>query len=225
MRVLTHVIDSTGKESNNGGRIIRQEEAQYPNGAYYATQEKAWMSENLMMMWIEKSLAPYVAQAPDGVIPLLFLDSFGVHKMGSVNRAISDLGVEVIIIPPGCTGVTQPVDIGYNKPFKGLVRNKYEEWMIHESEDLTKPPRRVDIARWIVDAESEMKKSTLVNAWMRHDLEYFPSASRVVDVPPVVQVEMDEDVTNFISDIEAASDMEVASDKAASDDDYARVAV
>lgn len=85
------------------------------------------MSESLMMMWIEKSLAPYVAQAPDGIIPLLFLDSYSVHKMGSVNRVISDLGVEVVIIPPGCTGVTQPVDIGYNKPFKGLVQDRYKE--------------------------------------------------------------------------------------------------
>ena len=165
------------------------------------------MSENLMMMWIEKSLAPYVAQAPDGVIPLLFLDSFGVHKMGSVNRAISDLGVEVIIIPPGCTGVTQPVDIGYNKPFKGLVRDRYEEWMVKESEDLTKPPRRMDIARWVVDAEKEMKKSTLVNAWMRHDLEYFPRVSSdVLPVPPVVDVVVGDDATHFISDMDGASD-------------------
>ena len=80
--------------------------------------------------------------------------------------------------------------------------------MVEDSEDLTKPPRRVDIARWIVAAERNMKKSTLgVNAWMRHDLEYFPSASPVVDVPLVVNVPMGEDdVTNFISDMEAGSD-------------------
>ena len=187
------------------------------------------MSESLMMMWIEKSLAPYVAQAPDGIIPLLFLDSYSVHKMGSVNRVISDLGVEVIIIPPGCTGVTQPVDIGYNKPFKGLVRDRYEEWMVNESDDLTKPPRRINIARWIVDAENKMKKSTLVNAWMRHDLEYFPRASTVVDVPPVenvpmgdvvsvppvVNVAVGDDDTNFISDMGAGSDDDAANDAGA----------
>ena len=42
----------------------------------------------------------------------------------------NDLGVEVIILPPGCTGVTQPVDIGYNKSFKNLIRDQYEEWMV-----------------------------------------------------------------------------------------------
>ena len=165
------------------------------------------MSESLMLMWIQQSLAPYVALAPDGIIPLLFLDSYGVHKMGSVNRAINDLGVEVIIIPPGCTGITQPVDIRYNKPFKGLVRDQYEEWMVKDSEDLSVPPRRVDIARWIVHAEKNMKQSTLVNAWMRHDLEYFPRASLVVDVPLEVNVPTGEDdATNLISDMEAGSD-------------------
>jgi hypothetical protein len=158
------------------------------------------MSESLMLMWIEHSLAPYVATAPDGIIPLLFLDSYGVHKMGSINRAINDLGVEVIILPPGCTGLTQPVDIGYNKPFKGLVRDQYEEWMVTDSEDLSEPPRRVDIARWIADAERNMKRSTMVNAWMRHDFEYFPRASPVIDVPPVV-VTAAEDVTE-ISDMD-----------------------
>jgi hypothetical protein len=164
------------------------------------------MSERLMLMWIEQSLAPHVATAPDGIIPLLFLDCYSVHQMSSVNRAINDLGVEVIILPPGCTSITQPVDIGYNKPFKGLVRDQYEEWMVKDSDDLTKPPLRVDVARWISDAERNMKKSTLVNAWMLDGFEYFPRATPEVDVPPVVNVPMGVDATNFISDMEVGSD-------------------
>ena len=129
-----------GKEVGDGGKIINQEGHLYPADALYATQEKAWMSEALMLFWVEKILKPYVLTAPPGIIPLLFLDSFGVHKMGSVNRAINDLSCEVIIIPPGCTGLTQPVDVGYNKPFKNLVRDKYEDWMVMDSADLTVPP-------------------------------------------------------------------------------------
>ena len=168
------------------------------------------MSERLMLMWIEQSLAPHVATAPEGIVPLLFLDSFSVHLMGSVNRAINALGVEVIIIPPGCTGVTQPVDVGYNKPFKGLVRDQYEEWMVKDSDDLSTPPCRVNVARWIVAAERDMKLSTKVNAWMRHDLEYFPRARPVVDVPPVVQVSTVDDVPDLISDMEAGSNDDAA---------------
>ncbi len=76
------------------------------------------MSEPLMLLWIEKALAPYITSAATGVVPLLFLDSYQVNKMPSVNTAIKDLGLEVIIIPPGCTGLTQPINVGYNKPFK-----------------------------------------------------------------------------------------------------------
>ncbi len=80
------------------------------------------MSENLIMICNNQVIKPYyVKSAPPGVVPLLFLNSYGVHKMGTVNQAINDLGVEVIIIPPGCTGVTQPIDVGYNKPFTNHV--------------------------------------------------------------------------------------------------------
>ena len=75
-----------------------------------------------------------------GIIPLLFLDSLGVNKMGLVNCAINNLDDEVIIIPLGCTDVTQPVDVRYNTPFKGLVHHKYKEWVIKDSENLPKPP-------------------------------------------------------------------------------------
>ena len=43
--------------------------------------------------------------------------------MGSVVNAIQALGVEVDFIPPGCTGMVQPVDVGYNKPFKASSAN------------------------------------------------------------------------------------------------------
>ena len=132
------------------------------------------MSENLMMMWIDQVLKPYVETAPPGVVPLLFLDSYGVHKMGTVNQAINDLGVEVIIIPPGCTGVTQPVDVGYNKPFKNHVRDKYEKRMIEESADLAKPPTHKNVAQWIVASEIDMTPIILRNAWKWGGLSYFP---------------------------------------------------
>lgn len=78
--------------------------------------------------------------------------------------------------------------------------------MINDSKDLLMPPYRVDIACWIIDAKCNMKQSTLVNTWMRYDLEYFPHTSPVVDVLLVVNVPMGEDVTNKIGDMEVGSD-------------------
>ncbi len=47
-----------------------------------------------------------------------------------------------------------------------------------------------------------MKRSTMVNAWMRHDFEYFPRMSRVVDVPEVVRVATAAEDVTVISDMD-----------------------
>jgi DDE superfamily endonuclease len=56
------------------------------------------------------------------IVPLLILDSYRCHMMSSVVHRIQDMGVEVIHIPSGCTSLCQPVDVGFNKPFKDRIR-------------------------------------------------------------------------------------------------------
>jgi hypothetical protein len=58
------------------GPIAKKE---FPSGVYPAThfykcQENAWMDEEVMIAWVNKVLAPYVATAPDHVVPILILD-------------------------------------------------------------------------------------------------------------------------------------------------------
>ncbi len=83
-----------------------------------------------MNQWIDEVLAPDVATAPAGIVPILFLDSFSVHLKGSIVRKIQDLGVQVEFIPPGCTGLLQPVDVGFNKAFKAKMRTEYNAWLL-----------------------------------------------------------------------------------------------
>ncbi len=64
-----------------------------------------------MLDWIEHVLAPYVATASPGIIPILFLDQFRVHKLRSIANAIQALGMQVEFIPAGCTGLIQPVNV------------------------------------------------------------------------------------------------------------------
>lgn len=123
---LPLLIIFKGKQSNKGGRILGKELKTSPKEAFYETQENTWMSKGMMLLWVEKVVKPYVVTAPPGIIPLLFLNSYKVHLMASVHNAINDLGVEIIIVPPGCTGLTQPNDVGFNKPFKNRMRDQYE---------------------------------------------------------------------------------------------------
>jgi len=64
------------------------------------------------------------------VVPYLLLDKYKCHYQGSVAKATENLGVEWDIIPGGCTGLVQPIDVGIGKPFKNRMRYKLEEWLI-----------------------------------------------------------------------------------------------
>ncbi len=60
----------------NDGRIARSEFATYPAGHHYCCQEAVRMDEQVMLAWVEEVLAPYVATAPEDIIPLLVLESY-----------------------------------------------------------------------------------------------------------------------------------------------------
>jgi hypothetical protein len=55
----------------------------------------------VVLEWVDNILAPYGAMALIGIIPILFLDVFKVHLLGSMADAIYKLGVEIEFIPPG----------------------------------------------------------------------------------------------------------------------------
>ena len=150
--------------------IERRELPTYPADAIYKCQPKAWFSEDIMMEWVDDVLAPYVATAPPGIIPILFLDSFKVHMLGSVVSKIQALGVEVEFIPPGCTGLVQPVDVGYNKAFKCKVKDQYFDWLMKQDPDapIAKTTQR-QVVEWILSAEKNITTEVIRNAWPRQD--------------------------------------------------------
>ena len=133
----------------------------------YACQDKAWFDEGVMIKWIDHILAPDVRSAAQkGIVPILFLDSFSVHMKASVVNRIQDLGVQVEFIPPGCTGLLQPVDVGYNKAFKAKLRTQYNEWLFERDPDLPIPATtRRDVSDWIITAERNITEETIKNYW------------------------------------------------------------
>ena len=50
------------------------------------------MDDVVMIEWVNKVLAPYVATAPDHVVPILILDMYRCHMMASVVQMIQELG-------------------------------------------------------------------------------------------------------------------------------------
>jgi hypothetical protein len=118
------------------------------------------MDKQVMLAWVEEVLAPNVMPAPEDIIPLLILDSYQCHMMVSVVYKIQELGVEVKHIPGGCTSLCQPVDVGFNKPFKSRIQKMWIKWMIAKGikEGTTSLPMRRNIAVWVDKAKAQMNE-------------------------------------------------------------------
>jgi hypothetical protein len=156
------------------GCIATRELRDHPQEMKYAMQPKAWFDETTMLDWVDKVLKPYVTTAPVGIIPILFLDSFKVHLLGSVADAIQGLGVELEIIPPGCTGLMQPIDVGINKPFKANIRKIYTEWLLGQDANTAIPSAsHLNVLAWILEAVKGIKKEMIVNSWRKTGFRHF----------------------------------------------------
>jgi hypothetical protein len=135
------------------------------------------MDERVMLAWVEEVLAPYAATAPEDIILLLILGSYRCHMMASVVSKIQELGVEVKHIPGGCTSLCQPVDVGFNKPFKSHIQKMWINWMITKGvqEGTTSLSMRLDVAVWVVEAMAKMKEKRQIikNAWLKMGFEWF----------------------------------------------------
>jgi hypothetical protein len=160
----------TGKRR---GLIERRELPTFPANAIYKVQPKAWFSEDIMLEWIDEVLALHVATAPPGIVPLLFLDSFAVHMMGSVVNKIQELGFEVDFIPPGCTGLVQPVNVGYNKSFKAKMKDQYMDWlMVQDPNAPIAKTTRPNVVGWILATKRNISQQVIRNAWRKTGFSY-----------------------------------------------------
>jgi hypothetical protein len=74
----------------------------------YACQGNAWMGEDVILTWVHKGFKPYVREAPEHIVPILFLDSFRCHMKASVVHQIQELGVEVEHNPGGAPICVSP---------------------------------------------------------------------------------------------------------------------
>jgi hypothetical protein len=161
------------------GCIAKQEFCTYHRGGQYACQTKAWMDKTLVPAWIDDILKPYKdkkdARDPGGPPPILILDAYRVHQMGSVVNCIQEVGIEVLHIPAGCTYLCQPIDVEINKPLKDAMREKWEPWMTTGGivNGIAKEPTHQQVENWLVDAYTNIPTNVCRNAWKKSKYVWF----------------------------------------------------
>jgi DDE superfamily endonuclease len=115
----------------------------------WCCQVNAWFDELVALKWVDAILEPYVGVEENA---FLLIDHYSVQFLGSFVRACNNIGVEADYIPKGCTCVTQPVDVGFNGPFKRHVKDKFRVWQIvaYRGNNFTKlpTPDKEDIIKW-----------------------------------------------------------------------------
>ena len=63
-------------KGKQNGRIATEEFPMFPTGCEYFCQENAWIDGGAMLQWVKKILKPFMAAAPENVVPLLVLNSY-----------------------------------------------------------------------------------------------------------------------------------------------------
>ena len=110
------------------------------------------MDKDIMHLSIDQVLVPWKMTKLPGVVPILVLDAYSVHRMGTNVNHIQSLGIEVIHILVSCTCLCQPVDMGISKTIKCGMQEKWEDWMLEgegfidgvAKEPLSKTGHRMD---------------------------------------------------------------------------------
>ena len=110
-------------------QIIKDIEA--PEGFVIATQEKAWVDESLMFTWFDQVWKSYTEKKKklDFNRSLMVYDAFKAHTIDEMKVRWSISSTNLIMVPPVCTWKYQPLDVCINKPFKGVLRNCWEDYV------------------------------------------------------------------------------------------------
>ena len=98
-------------------------------------------------------------------------DSYECHMEPSVSNDLKVKKFESAIIPGGCTKYVQAPDVSWNKPFKALVSENYDEWLstvginqLTESGNLKSPTRKV-IVELILNAWEKLDKELIIKSF------------------------------------------------------------
>ena len=117
---------------------------------------------------------PYLQEKADGVPVFLLLDQFEVHKSATMRAKLETLGIQLQLIPGGCTGLLQPVDISIGKPFKDCIRKKCFDWTVDQNPELPIITNAFweDEAAWVADAWRDFDLTIIKNGWQKTSITF-----------------------------------------------------
>lgn len=96
-------------------------EDRFKNVRVYASKSGK-MSAELTKMWMRQVLQPAIHQHANNRSTLILADSWSGQNSQWVTSFLNSVNSELLIIPPRTTGDLQPLDVGFNRQYKIIVK-------------------------------------------------------------------------------------------------------
>ena len=126
-------------------------------------------------LWTDKVLIPWKQTRDLYIVPLLVLDSSGVHKIGTIVNHIQQLAVEFQHIPGGWTYLCQHVKLSITRSIKKEMMELWEKEMYDGGGVeawVTKTPSWQLVTEWIIWMCKNNGQVMDQNAWKKKGFEW-----------------------------------------------------
>ena len=181
----------------------------FPDGWDVYHSSNHWSNEQTMIRYIEKIVIPYMDSIREGNgnaanrKGLCIFDVFAAHKCPTVLEKLLSNNLLYAMVPAGCTGELQPLDISVNNVFKEHMKKSFNEYyvkLVKAELDAGTTSRPVSLqlsvlkplhAKWIVDAFSSIadKPDTLILGFRRAGIVIDEGAEDTTCSPPASSLE------------------------------------
>jgi len=120
-RILPLMIFRGKEESKTQAR--ERETLRYDTRVVVSFNSKAYATTATILRWLLKQLLPELGGLPS----LLIMDLLRSHRAKPVKKLLKKNDVTLSLVPAGCTGIVQPVDISFNRPFKDMLKEEIDK--------------------------------------------------------------------------------------------------
>ena len=133
--------------------------------------DNGWVNEVIIKWWIKHVWRRAEERK------MLVWDSFRAHRTEDVKELVSRRGEfgtnsDMVVIPGGCTGILQPADVSWNKPFKAFIQDKWDHWMINGQHTFTsagkmRKPTTPVLLSWVKKSWNNLPEALIIKSFKK----------------------------------------------------------
>ncbi len=101
-----------------------------PTGTVYNRSKSGWFDMELFEDWFVRIPLPYFKSLKNDKPRLLIGDNVSSHLSVKVIELCKQNNIRFVFLPPNTTHLTQPLDVGFFRPFKSAWKIILKEWKL-----------------------------------------------------------------------------------------------